>query len=279
MHASAAAPPGEWSRFFRSADLPGAEALHARFVSHRYAAHFHETWTIATVESGAASFTLGATRYMAPAPSVFFIPPGAVHTGEPASPGGYLYRVLYLHPQQDVDDGGPTVLAGQLVDSAARRVVVEDRHLTSRLAQIHRLLPLAGHALEQGEALASVVVTLTGIAPRQEPQRPNGQRIVTLAVDYIRAHWQDDFNLGDLSRATGASRYHLVRTFHRQMGLTPSVYRRALRIAEARNLLRRGERPADVATMCGFYDQSHLNRHFKLIVGVTPRQYARAQGK
>jgi transcriptional regulator GlxA family with amidase domain len=145
----------------------------------------------------------------------------------------------------------------------------------ARLARLHRLLPLRGHALEQGEALACAITALEKImSPARPAQR--GARPVTLAADFIQAHWNEDFTLGDLAQAAGASRYHLVRMFHREMGLPPSAYRRALRIAAAQRLLRDGQRPADVAACCGFYDQPHLNRHFKLAIGVTPAQYVRA---
>ncbi|NJM42377.1 MAG: AraC family transcriptional regulator [Anaerolineae bacterium] len=33
---------------------------------------------------------------------------------------------------------------------------------------------------------------------------------------------------------------------------------------------------AQVALDVGFVDQSHLNKHFKRIVGITPKQYAEA---
>jgi AraC-like DNA-binding protein len=272
-----ALPRAEWARFWRSADLPGTEALHASYVSHRYAAHLHDAWTIAVVENGAASFTLAGTRHVAPAGSAFLLPPGAVHTGESATPGGYQYRVLYLEPQRVADDGGPVLLAQPASVSAACRVVIRDADLASRLGQFHRLLRLPGHALEQGEALASVALAVSGIVSGGSPAQHRSQPKVMLAVEFIRANWREDFSLGDLSRATGASRYHLVRAFHREIGVTPSGYRRALRVAAARRLLRQGQRPGEVAATCGFYDQSHLNRHFKLAVGTTPGQYVRVQ--
>jgi AraC-like DNA-binding protein len=34
-----------------------------------------------------------------------------------------------------------------------------------------------------------------------------------------------------------------------------------------------GTRPADAAAAVGFADQSHLNRHFKRILGITPGRY------
>jgi AraC-like DNA-binding protein len=266
----------EWARFFRSPDLPGAEVLHARFVAHRYAAHVHDSWTIAEVESGAASFDLASSRHVAAAGSVFLIPPGAVHTGEPAIPGGYVYRVLYLEPEHVGVDGGPLVLARPSPSREAYPVVVQNGVLMARLVRLHRLLALRGHALEQGEALASAITALEKIMSPPGAAGRDDQRPVTLAADFIQAHWHDDFSLGDLARVAGASRYHLVRQFHREMGMPPSAYRRALRVAAAQRLLRDGQRPADVAACCGFYDQSHLNRHFKLAIGVTPAQYVHA---
>ena len=268
---------GEWARFFRPAALPGAEVLHARFVSHRYAAHLHDSWTIAAVEDGAASFALASRRYVASAGSAFLIPPGVVHTGEPAAPGGYAYRVLYLEPEQVAADGGPAVIARPPAHHPVHPVVVCDDTLLSRLARLHRLVPVPGHTLERGEALASAATAVASIVSPESPARHRDQRQVLRAVDFIQAHWREDFSLGDLAHATGSSRYHLVRTFHQEMGIPPSAYRRALRVAAAQRLLRNGEPPADVATACGFYDQSHLNRYFKQAVGVTPARYGRAR--
>jgi AraC-like DNA-binding protein len=269
--------PGEWARFFRSANLPGAEVLHASFVSHRYAAHLHDSWTVAAVEEGAAAFALASRRYVASAGSAFLIPPGMVHTGEPAAQDGYVYRVLYLEPEQVAVDDGPPVIARPPSSRSVGPVVVRDGTLLSRLVWLHQLVPVPGHALEQGEALASATTAVARIVSPDSSAGQRDQRPVGRVVDFIQAHWQEDFSLGALAQATGFSRYHLVRTFHREMGVPPSAYRRALRVAAAQRLLRNGERPADVATACGFYDQPHLNRHFKQAVGVTPARYARAR--
>lgn len=45
------------------------------------------------------------------------------------------------------------------------------------------------------------------------------------------------------------------------------------RVDRARRLLLDGGRPAEVATTTGFYDQSHLTRQFKRLVGVAPGRY------
>jgi hypothetical protein len=42
----------EWSRYFRRPDLHGIEALHARFVRHRFSNHAHDYFVIGLVEEG-----------------------------------------------------------------------------------------------------------------------------------------------------------------------------------------------------------------------------------
>jgi AraC-like DNA-binding protein len=98
---------------------------------------------------------------------------------------------------------------------------------------------------------------------------------VSRARDYIHQNWRENFALSDLARAAGASPSHLVRTFRDQVGMPPAAYRRALRVQAAQRMLRAGEPPGQVAAACGFYDQAHLNRHFKSVTGVTPGRYAR----
>jgi AraC-like DNA-binding protein len=72
------------------------------------------------------------------------------------------------------------------------------------------------------------------------------------------------------------SRDQTDRRFKHRNGLPPYAYSLCVRIAQARQLLRSGSSPSQVAVAQGFTDQSHFTRHFKQHVGLTPRQYARA---
>ena len=57
------------------------------------------------------------------------------------------------------------------------------------------------------------------------------------------------------------------------MCIRDSPYIRRQRVWRAQALLREGLAPARVAGETGFYDQSHLSRHFKRVCGMTPGQY------
>jgi AraC-like DNA-binding protein len=72
------------------------------------------------------------------------------------------------------------------------------------------------------------------------------------------------------------SAFHLVRQFRRYYGVPPYRYLELVRVERAKLLLRSGARISHVAFATGFSDQSHLTRHFKRVLGVTPGSYARS---
>jgi AraC-like DNA-binding protein len=67
----------------------------------------------------------------------------------------------------------------------------------------------------------------------------------------------------------------LVRAFSREFGLPPHRYATGRRIDRARKLLLDGMPAAEVAVAVGFYDQAHLTRHFRRMLGTTPAAFAR----
>jgi AraC-like DNA-binding protein len=101
---------------------------------------------------------------------------------------------------------------------------------------------------------------------------------VSLAREYLRHRLHETVTLDDLGNVSGLSRFHLLRSFAAKVGLPPHAYQVRLRIERAMTLLRSGLSPSAVAGLVGFADQSHLTRHFRRLMHVTPAQYARATG-
>jgi AraC-like DNA-binding protein len=75
----------------------------------------------------------------------------------------------------------------------------------------------------------------------------------------------------------GAHPSHLVRVFGREFGMPPHRYLTGRRVDLARHLLLDGRRPAEVATAAGFYDQAHLTRHFRRLLGTSPARFVRTR--
>lgn len=87
----------------------------------------------------------------------------------------------------------------------------------------------------------------------------------------------DGVSVADLARAAGMSQSHFSRSFHAELGVTPSDYIAQERMKRAQSLLRDDTISlSEIALECGFSDQSHLSRAFKKAVGITPGLYRKA---
>ena len=81
-----------------------------------------------------------------------------------------------------------------------------------------------------------------------------------------------------LAQLTQLNPLKLLLSFRQVTGLPPHAYLVQIRVQQAKQQLAAGRAIATVALETGFSDQSHLNRHFKRLVGVTPGQYVRGKG-
>ncbi|MBK3647888.1 helix-turn-helix transcriptional regulator, partial [Streptomyces sp. MBT33] len=97
--------------------------------------------------------------------------------------------------------------------------------------------------------------------------------------ELLDEHVVAGLTLDDAAALLHAHPAHLVRAFSTAYGIAPHQYLNSRRVDRARRLLLDGLPPGEVATTTGFFDQSHLTRHFRKLVGVTPGRYATQKGR
>ena len=75
----------------------------------------------------------------------------------------------------------------------------------------------------------------------------------------------------DAAARLGKAPHTLTRTSLRRYGLSPTALRREERVSRALRMLATSDAPlVDIATACGFSDQSHLSREIKAVTDHTP---------
>ncbi len=267
----------EVARYWRHRAVDGVDLLRARYVTHRYGRHAHETYTFGVIEAGVEEFEYGGRLLRAGAGAVALLDPDVVHTGQAGTAAGWSYRVLY--PKVSVVTDVAAELGWPAGTPRFPQTVLYDPATAALVRSAHR-------SAEHGDDLASSTLLRTALAellrghaaggPAAGPDRSRrAPAAVGVVRDLLHERLEDPPTLAELASMTELSQFALLRAFRAEMGLPPHAYLNQLRVRRARLLLDNGVPAADVAAQVGFADQAHLTRHFKRVVGVPPAAYQR----
>lgn len=94
-----------------------------------------------------------------------------------------------------------------------------------------------------------------------------------ILCDRLTNHFSDSLPLDSLAKDLYLSKYYLIRKCKRNLGLTPHKFHIQNRIRKAQTLLFTNQSITETSVNTGFYDQSHFDRSFKKIVGISPTEY------
>ncbi|MFF8536642.1 AraC family transcriptional regulator [Streptomyces sp. NPDC015532] len=249
--------------------VPGiVEVFHAHYTEYAYPMHVHEAWTLLIVDDGAVRYDLDRHEHGTPRDSVTLLPPHIPHNGAPATEHGFRKRVLYLDGSRLADDLiGPAVDGPGLADPVLRR----------RVARLHTALAHPGDELEADSRLTLIADRLRGLLRPRSVEAPHADRPLALRLrELLDERVVEGVTLDEAALLVHAHPAHLVRAFSGAFGIAPHQYLMSRRVDRARRLLLDGRPPGEAAVLAGFYDQSHLTRHFRRLVGVTPGRYVRS---
>lgn len=105
----------------------------------------------------------------------------------------------------------------------------------------------------------------------------------TFSQMLVRLHENPTLPLKTLAESFGLAPRTVTRSFQQHLGLLPSTYARVVRFQQAIRRLMHGPQGTlgQLAADCGYFDQAHFVKEFKLFAGGIPgrfRSYFPAQG-
>jgi AraC-like DNA-binding protein len=251
-------------------ELQNLEITQTTYLNHEFPRHLHETYVIEVVTKGTVEFECGSKRYLAPAGSLILFHPGDVHTGRSLCNQTVTYSSFC--PTADW-------MRWFLKTTDCRERTIVFPSPTMNDPKVARLLKAAHDALQnQFEMLHSeslMTLAFSYLLQNQDPlpRKANEPRAIQIAKEYLTAKFSEQIHLTDLAQTSGLSPFYFLRSFQKAIGLTPHEYLCNLRVERARKLLASGTSISDAAVQTGFFDQSHLHRHFRRYLGITPGQY------
>jgi len=235
----------------------------------RYRAHTHPTLSVGIVDAGQSTLRLSHRAISLQGGDAVVIPPGQVHSCNPRPDQAWSYRMFYLDAvwaRGFVGRNTPDQVWPQGVISGPAGSRLIDR--------IERALRATGAANQRQATIGRCLRELFRLCPEKDrATEPPVNAYLCAARDFLEAHCLEPIPLIHLAQMAGLSPFQLIRRFRNEFGLTPHAYQLDRRINRTRELLQQGYSLADLACLCGFSDQSHFQRAFKLRVAATPIQY------
>lgn len=90
-------------------------------------------------------------------------------------------------------------------------------------------------------------------------------------IRLMRRHLHEKIDLDLLAASRGIGKSHLIRIFHKQMGVPPAKYFHRLKMENAASQLRRTFLSvSEISDSLGFYDLFHFSKSFRRFHGVSP---------
>ncbi|SAL30448.1 AraC family transcriptional regulator [Caballeronia udeis] len=250
-----------------------------------YGKHWHATFGLGLLESGAQSSASGLGQVEAYAGNLITTNPGEVHDGRPLGGASRRWRMVYLEPRVIASmQGDPQSCAAP--DVALTRPVIEDERLRAALQELFRRVecsspgqqPTRTHILACEESLVQTCALLLNVHSTTPTAREIGGDIRR-----VRERLGDDLldppTLTELAVMSGLSKYQVLRRFEKTYGVPPHAWLLQQRAEHARGLIRKGLSLAQAAASCGFADQSHMTRLFIRYFGFTPGAWQKATAR
>ncbi|QXO16044.1 AraC family transcriptional regulator [Vibrio ostreae] len=268
----------EQFQYLPSQHIHGLSAFSAQMKEFSYDKHAHEEYSIGVTRKGRQDFFSDGVFHKSNAGNVMLFNPEQVHDGSAGARSELQYEMLYI-PQATLTNLMRSL--GHISDDQIRlkSSIFNDHALRSQVLNLSQMMGQAAlSALEEEAALLAIaqsVIRLGGGTFHSGNYHQRKDTLLLRAKEYILCNLSQKMTVDEICQAANMSKYHFIREFNQQFGMTPHQYVLNCRINRAKQALHTGDKVSDVAVNFGFSDVSHLNRKFKKSFGITPHQYQR----
>lgn len=242
--------------------------------------HYHEFCKLLLLRSGSGHYMVEGRRYVLEAGDIVLLPSRCVHRPDFESGIAYERTIVYIDPDflsrySTTDCDLLQVLSGEWgnvlrPDSRCRK-------------QIYALADRLEHTLETlgyGQGIISNTVLLQLLveigkalqnpqAVHPTPIEPASGRVSEIQR-YIDAHLEEDLTIGEIARQFYISKYHMMRQFRSETGISIHAYLLERRLFLARERISQGMRATDSCFQSGFRSYSSFTRAYAKRFGTTP---------
>ena len=273
-------------------------AIYLDDVSNKYVNwHWHEEFEIGFVTEGSVILGCGNRNYQMECGDIFFINSNVLHSmHRNATYKRAIFKSIAFHSSiisESVTSVFYTKYLFPILSNVNFKecIINKDHHAYQSMLDIlenvwnYAYSEDSDYELKVRNELSTLFGILNQLRKNIEetvsPQTPNylPEKRVQVLLEYIHTHYKEKITIENLAKTASISKTEALRCFKSIIGLSPINYLNSYRLQKAAQLLINTENNIqEIATDCGFDDNSYFSKLFKKNYHVTPHNY-RLQNK
>lgn len=245
--------------------------IQGTFRGFAFPRHMHEGYSIGLVHQGVNRFECAGTSWEARSGALCVMNPDQIHSGE-ADDEGWTYTNLFLEPAALLRAMGREANASPIW---FRQQVLDDPFAVARFRSLTEACTSGAESMAAECEYALLLTRLGHIAGGPSSQKEASGSAIMRVRDMLDSVYDRCITLAELAQAGDMSTFHLVRSFTKEVGISPYAYHVNRRLQRAQRMIEAGTFVAEAACATGFTDQAHFTRHFRRFLGITPGRVAK----
>ena len=242
--------------------------------------HYHEFCKLVMLVSGKGFYTVEGQRYLLQPGDTVIVGSRSVHCPEIESGCVYERIIIYISPEylqlQSTPDCDLLELFSGQRGHILRPGESGSRKLLAMAGELEKELSGGGYVREilSAAALLRLLVQMAKYQRREDtrspqPVNPENPRVQAM-MRYMDENLAEDLDMDALADTFYISKYHMMRQFRQETGLTVYEYLTQRRLLHARDLIEKGSRATEACYRSGFRSYSSFTRSYAKIFGTTP---------
>ncbi|MDX1809576.1 MAG: AraC family transcriptional regulator [Sulfurospirillaceae bacterium] len=231
--------------------------------------HFHDTYTIGLTYSGFLKSYNLSQNYDSYQYSCRINNPGEMHGGCSTN-----WNHVNFYPRVELLVNIYEQIFLEKRVPFFRKHIIDDKILFLKLDMFFNSIQTKNDMLIESnliEALSYLVLNYT-TCTKNFKHMFDDKKIIKETLNFINESIEDNITLDSLAKNSSLSKFHFLRVFKKELGMTPHSFIINERINRANALIQNGTPISLASTAVGFNDQSHFSKNFKKYFGYSPKK-------
>lgn len=247
------------SRTIRHDEVLGLEAFCLQGYSQPFPRHFHDYYVLGFVVSGERELLCNGLNLQVFPGNLLIFNPRDNHECVSTPRAPFLHYLGFNILKKRMEEISME-LTGESCLPQFKPTVFSDESAGSTFLELHQLIMQRSEELRKGELFYILFSRLFGnYAQTSLRSFPLRSTQIKEACEYLESHASETITLDDICQRVSVSKSSLIRSFSKQLGLTPHSYLMSIRVKEAQTFLKQGIPPSLAALKSGFADQAHFS--------------------